>query len=119
MSLSPAKDPTLANEIKDHCGATHLEQLPLNLPDALADTLPESNLDNDDTHNDSNVPLITVLCDALGDRLNAPSTMLPVATVVYNTEPGGMSATNDKEDIWDTMTAVISGQVSESCRTMK
>ncbi|KAJ6493122.1 hypothetical protein C8R45DRAFT_1095639 [Mycena sanguinolenta] len=51
------KDPTLANEIKDRCGATHLDRLLLDLPNGPADTLPESNIDNDDTHDDSDVPL--------------------------------------------------------------
>ncbi|KAJ6513471.1 hypothetical protein C8R45DRAFT_1050224 [Mycena sanguinolenta] len=94
------KDPTLANEIKDRCGATHLDRLPLDLPNGPADTLPESNIDNDDTHDDSDVPLSTVLHDALGDGLNSPSTVLPVSTAAYDTESGVMSATNDEEDIW-------------------
>ncbi|KAJ7138684.1 hypothetical protein C8R43DRAFT_955170 [Mycena crocata] len=68
------RDPTLANEIKEHCGATHLDRLPLNLPDGPEDTLLESNLDKDDDHNDSDVPLINFVVDALGDGLNVLST---------------------------------------------
>ncbi|KAJ7844315.1 hypothetical protein B0H13DRAFT_1908964 [Mycena leptocephala] len=62
--------------------------------------LPESNLDDDDNHDDSDVPLISVVRDALGNRLNAPSTTLPVSTAARESESEGMSAINDEEDIW-------------------
>jgi hypothetical protein len=94
------KDPTLTNEIREQCGATHLDRLPLDLPNGPEDTLPESNLDKDDDHDDSDVPLITVVHDALGDGLSAPSTTLPVSTAARDIEHQGMSATNDEEDIW-------------------
>jgi hypothetical protein len=90
------RDPTLANEIKERCGATHLDRLPLDLPEGSEDSLPESNLD-DDNHDDSDVPLISVLRDALGDGLNCPSTTLPVSTATH--DGAGMSAIN-VEDIW-------------------
>ncbi|KAJ7847283.1 hypothetical protein B0H13DRAFT_2362545 [Mycena leptocephala] len=82
------------------CGATHLDRLPLDIPDGPEDTLPESNLDDDDNHDDSDVPLISVVRDALGDRLNAPSTTLPVSTAAHESESKGMSTINDEEDIW-------------------
>ncbi|KAJ6450731.1 hypothetical protein C8R47DRAFT_1084330 [Mycena vitilis] len=96
------KDPTLANEIRDRCDATHLDRLPLDLPDD-PEHGPESNLDKDldDNQDDSDVPLINVLRDTLGDGLNAPPTALPVtSTAARETESEGMSATNVEEDIW-------------------
>ncbi|KAF8205883.1 hypothetical protein K438DRAFT_1963657 [Mycena galopus ATCC 62051] len=94
------KDPTLTNEIKDRCGATHLDRLPLDLPNVPEDTLPESNLNGNDNHDDSDVPLVTVLRDALGAGLTALQTTLPVSTAAHDPESAGMSATNDEEDIW-------------------
>jgi hypothetical protein len=81
---------------------SHLDRLPLDLPDGPEHTLPNSNLNNNtgNNHDDSDVPLISVVRDALGDGLNAPSTMVPVSTAAHDTESEGMSATNDEGDIW-------------------
>ncbi|KAJ7178437.1 hypothetical protein C8R43DRAFT_942122 [Mycena crocata] len=69
-------DPTLAEEIKARCGATHLDKLPLDIPTGPEDSLSESDLDRDILNNDdSDVPL---------------------ADVVHE----GLSATNEEEDIW-------------------
>jgi hypothetical protein len=93
-------DPTLAEEIKARCGATHLDKLPLDLPEGPADSVLESNLDDDDNQDDSDVPLGEIVRDALGAGLDAPSTSLPVSAAAQDIEGTGMCATNDEEDIW-------------------
>ncbi|KAK6997237.1 hypothetical protein R3P38DRAFT_3624476 [Favolaschia claudopus] len=92
-------DSTLADEIRARCGATHLNKLPLDIPEA-DDSLPESNLDNEVNHDDYDVPLADVVRESLGDGLSAPSTSLPVSAAGPDPETEGLSATNDEEDIW-------------------
>ncbi|KAJ7624175.1 hypothetical protein B0H17DRAFT_1218928 [Mycena rosella] len=91
------EDPTLATEIANRCGATHLAQVLMSDPD------PEENCADFDSPDDSDVSLNTVVHDALGivahaDEFsqNAPT----ISAAVVSQETNGLAATNDSEDIW-------------------
>ncbi|KAJ7722365.1 hypothetical protein B0H16DRAFT_1737746 [Mycena metata] len=95
------EDSTLATEIANRCGTTHLDQVLLTSPSGqasdnspLPNAAPEESFADFDSHDDSDVPFNAVVRDALG---------IDVATLSHGTTfVGSRTAQTEEgaEDIW-------------------
>jgi hypothetical protein len=97
------EDTTLATEIANRCGATHLAAVLTGSPaDVPTDISSEESIADFHSHDDSDVSLNAVLQDSLGITVNASDNSALVVAQVSPAEIGslGLVADDDAEDIW-------------------